>query len=383
MREPGDLSLPAQAVAGIREALPVIAEDAVAAIIAEVPSYADAFSGPMGATIRTAVEVALGGFLSLAAGRGGTATAPTATAVDGAYQLGRGEARHERSSEVILSAYRIGARVSWRAMAERGVASGLDARTLAAFAELVFAYIDELSAASVAGYHDELATAGRLRQRQRERLAHHLLTGSPADVVLGAAERAEWSLPATLTAVLLAESQVRAVISALPPGTLQAADPPGLTPDDGVLLLVPDSHGAGRAALLRAVRGRHAVVGPARPWEAVRASADRVVRAHRAGLAGDTEEHLPALVLSADAEARADLRARVLAPLAALRPAAREKLAETLRAWVLHQGRRDDVAAALFVHPQTVRYRVAQLREAYGDRLEDPDFVLAATIGLG
>jgi len=34
------------------------------------------------------------------------------------------------------------------------------------------------------------------------------------------------------------------------------------------------------------------------------------------------------------------------------------------------------------IHAQTVRYRVGQLREIYGDRLEDPAFVLDATLAL-
>jgi DNA-binding PucR family transcriptional regulator len=73
----------------------------------------------------------------------------------------------------------------------------------------------------------------------------------------------------------------------------------------------------------------------------------------------------------------------VLAPLAGQSATSREKLTETLRAWLLHQGRRDDVAAALFVHPQTVRYRVGQLRELYGERLSDPEFVRDAVVALG
>ena len=93
-----------------------------------------------------------------------------------------------------------------------------------------------------------------------------------------------------------------------------------------------------------------------------------------------TEGGAPA---TADAAARADLRTQLLAPLASLRPGTADKLADTLRAWLLHQGRRDDVAAALFVHPQTVRYRMGQLRELYGDRLEDPETVLALTVALG
>jgi len=55
----------------------------------------------------------------------------------------------------------------------------------------------------------------------------------------------------------------------------------------------------------------------------------------------------------------------------------------TLRSWLLHHGRRDAVAAELFVHPQTVRYRMGQLREVFGDRLEDPRHVLELTIALG
>jgi DNA-binding PucR family transcriptional regulator len=77
-----------------------------------------------------------------------------------------------------------------------------------------------------------------------------------------------------------------------------------------------------------------------------------------------------------------DLRLQVLTPLDDLRPAVAEKLRETLRAWLLHHGRRDQIAAELFVHPQTVRYRMQQLREVYGDRLEDPDWVLRLTLAL-
>ena len=68
--------------------------------------------------------------------------------------------------------------------------------------------------------------------------------------------------------------------------------------------------------------------------------------------------------------------------MAGLRPSAAEKLTDTLRAWLFHQGRRDDIAAALFVHPQTVRYRLGQLRDLYGEQLEDPGFIRDASIAL-
>jgi hypothetical protein len=376
------LRLPALAVERMRGELPEVAEHVVAAIIDEVPSYTDAFSGPMGETIRNAVQLALGGFLSLASGkRGAEVSTPTAPAVEGAYQLGRGEARSGRTTEALLAAYRIGARVSWREMSTTAVRNGLDAETLVAFAELVFAYIDELSAASVAGHTDELATTGRVRQRRLERIAHHLLTGSPVETVQAAAERAGWEPPRTLTAVIVPESQVRPVLASVSPATIASTEAPDL--DESVLLLVPDAHGHRRTALLRTLGTRGCTAGPARPWLEVRASYDRALRARTAGLELDTEVHLVPLVLDADPAARADLRAQLLAPLADLRPGTAEKLTDTLRSWLLHQGRREDVAADLFVHAQTVRYRMGQLRELYGDALDDPDTVLALTVALG
>lgn len=377
----GLVTLPPDVALGIRSQLPQVADEVVTAIIEEVPSYEDAFSGPMGRTIRTAVEVALDGFLALL-GEGGAAGAgiPQASAIDGAYQLGRGEARSGRTTDALLSAYRIGARVAWQQMAGQAVRLGLDATTLASFAQLVFTYIDEMSAASVAGHADESASSSRLHQQRLERVSRHLLSESPAATVIDAAERAEWPQPETLTAVVVPGGQVAPMLQALPSTTLQVTDLPEL--GERSLLLVPDMHRTRRQRLLQVAAGRGCMVGPPREWLRVRASYDRALRADALGLGEDTEQHLPALVVAADGEALADLREQVLAPLAGLRPTTVEKLTETLRAWLLHQGRRDEVAAALFVHPQTVRYRMGQVREAFGEALDDPDTILALTIAL-
>jgi hypothetical protein len=122
-------------IADMRAHLPDVADRTVAAIIDEVPSYEGALSGGMGEIIGNAVQLALGGFLSLAGGRrGADPGTPTAPAMEGAYQLGRGEARNGRSTDALLSAYRIGARVAWREMSARAVAAGIPAERLAGFA---------------------------------------------------------------------------------------------------------------------------------------------------------------------------------------------------------------------------------------------------------
>ena len=252
---------------------------------------------------------------------------------------------------------------------------------LADFAELVFAYIDELSAAAVAGHTDETETTGRVRQRLLERVAVLLLDGAPDDEVTAAAESAGWTPPTTLTAVLVPESQVRPVLGLVAPGTIQASEHAG--PGRG--RAAPGARRARAGGVRRCSgpsRDRGSIAGPAVPWLDVRRSFDRALRARELGIELDTEAELPRLVLHADESALADLRARVLAPLEGLRPGTAEKLADTLRAWLLHQGRREDVAAALFVHPQTVRYRMGQLRDLYGDKLDDPDTVLALTLAL-
>ena len=371
------LDLDAQVLERLRAQLPHVAERTVASLTAEVPEYADAFEGDMGATIQDAVQMALAGFLQLAAHPGDSS--PAGAARDGAYALGRGEARSGRTVDALLAAYRVGARVAWRELSGTAVDSRLPAATVAQFAELVFAYIDELSAASVAGHTDERATSGRVRQQYRERLGEAVLTGTPADALLVLAERADWTPPEYLTVVLLPAARTRDTLPLLDPRTLVVpGDVLGL--DDVDVVLTPDP----RPTLLRSLRGRSAVVGPARPWATAATSYVRAVRllGSATGEPVDTEAHLATLVLTADPDALADLRAHVLAPLAELRPGTADRLAETLRAWLLHQGRREDVAADLHVHAQTVRYRMTQLRELYGEQLTDPEFVLQLTVAL-
>jgi hypothetical protein len=388
--EAAGLALDPQVVAALRARLPSVAERTVAAVTAEVPGYAGALTGQMGANIEQAVETALGGFLRLAEqSKDSDPGTPLQAALEGAYALGRGEARSGRTMDALLAAYRVGARVSWRELSATAVEDGLPAPTVAQFAELVFAYIDQLSAASAAGHTDELETTGRVRQRYLDRLGQDLLSGAPLDTLVAGAERADWAPPDLLTAVLVPSVRLRGAVSLLDPRTLTvSADLAELDSAESMaVLLVPDAVGVRRTQLLRVLQGRAAVVGPTRPWTRASSSCRRALRALTVvaptdTAVVDTDEHLAALVLGADPEALEDLRARVLSPLADLKPGTAERLAETLRSWLLHQGRREEVAADLVVHPQTVRYRMTQLRQLYGDRLTDPAAVLELTVAL-
>jgi hypothetical protein len=384
------VELPQNVVEELRAGLPAAAARTVEAVTEQVPEYSRAvIATDTARTIEASVELALGTFLRLATDEGvGDSAARLAPALEGAYALGRGEARSGRTMEALLAAYRVGARVAWQEVSALLVRRGVAAATVARFAELVFAYIDELSGASAAGHRDELATSGHVREQLFERLAHALLIGEPPDQLVLRAERAGWRPPETIAVVVLRSAHIANAAQLLDVRTLRLAGDlaPGLASDEMAVLLVPEAHRS-RAALQAALSGRGAVIGPTRPWTEAHMSYRRVLRAREllpmpVEEALDTEDHLVTLVVTADPDALRDLRSRALEPLAGLRPATADRLTETLGSWLLHQGRRDDVAADLDVHPQTVRYRMTQLRELFGARLTDRDTTLELIVAL-
>src|ERR1700739_1973898 len=110
---PPRLQLPEPALAAMWGSLPSVAEHTVAAVVAEVPSYAGAFRGRTGRSTEAPVEEALAGFLRLTAEGADPDSSPgIKPALDGAYTLGQGEARQGRSTDVLLAAERVGARTA-------------------------------------------------------------------------------------------------------------------------------------------------------------------------------------------------------------------------------------------------------------------------------
>jgi DNA-binding PucR family transcriptional regulator len=63
-------------------------------------------------------------------------------------------------------------------------------------------------------------------------------------------------------------------------------------------------------------------------------------------------------------------------------PGARDRAVTTLTAWLDAHGDVALTAEALHVHPQTVRYRLGGLREAFGGALEDPTALLELHLAL-
>jgi PucR C-terminal helix-turn-helix domain len=295
------------------------------------------------------------------------------------FDLGRGEVRAGRGLDVLLAAYRVGARVAWRRFSAAGVAAGLQPNTLYLLAESIFAYIDELSAKSAEGYALEQSAAAGERRAQRQRLARLLVRDPPPDPldVEEVARAAQWRLPETLAALAFADHESERIVPRLP------AEAVVETVGDVVCALVPDPDRPGRRAQLEhAVGPRHvAALGPPVAWgdaalSLARARALLALAAEGAVPAQgvlDARDHATALLLRSDRRLTQELVRTRLAPLSALGAGPRGRLTATLCAWLAEQGRLQAVAERLHVHPQTVRYRLGQLRELFGEALDDPD----------
>ncbi len=358
--------LPPDLADTLRPALAGLADQIVAAVGEGVPAYRGQLRGRYGRNIRAGVEQALAGFVELVAS-GARADLPGRSVY---IALGAGELREGRSLESLLAAYRLGARVAWRGLIEAGEAAGLRPATMYRTAEALFAYIDELSAASAEGYaREQSRRAGEREARRRALLERLLTTPTPGpEEVAELAAGAEWNPPARVAALAWAAEDGERVARRLPPDALVAPW------EDALVALVGDPEAPGLDEVLTgAVAERRAALGPAVELERAGESARRALATLGLGAPGlqRAQDHAPELLLAADPAVAADLAARRLAPLDELRPSARTRLTATLAAWLEHQGDVRATAEALHVHVQTVRYRLAQLREVFGDTLDD------------
>ncbi|MGD9991367.1 PucR family transcriptional regulator [Pseudonocardia sp.] len=353
------------------------ADSIIAAVRAQVPEYARPLEGRFGERITRGVTVALQQFVALL---GSEADLPDTRTY---HELGIVEHREGRTLAALQSAYQVGSRSVWQAITAGETARRLEPDDVFALAEALFGFIEQLSAASVVGWaHAEATVAGSLRARRQELVELLLRTPPPASAEIErAAAAAGWTLPAAIVPVVVDDDAVE--IAGRLPGAVGAKIEPG-----GIVLLSDRDDLAD--VVHRAVRGRRAVLGPAVAPADVARSVARARAAwtlHAAGTLGDApvvraDDHLVTLLLTADAGLTADLCTRALAPLRALPAGAGSRAEETLRAWLDAHGDVTATAAALHVHPQTVRYRLAGLRDAFGDALDDPLRRLELTLAL-
>jgi hypothetical protein len=355
-------------------------------------------AGPEGApdaatrrNLRLGARAAVDCFLARLAGR----SAPADVALFVAH--GRAQQAAGRTLTELLSFYRLGGLAMWeRSTALLPQAAELPAGEIFAFGSAVLELVDELSVAAAEGFTAQEAEVRRRDRALRERLVSLLLSDreATADVLRAAADAASWPLP----------PRVRVAVAALPADPLAVPAGPGparvltATLSDGRLALVVADDPEAERWLQRAATalGLEAplAIGPTVPAGAAARSSARAVALldHVAGGALRATEgivrcddHEIALLLGAAPDLAYEVAGRRLAPLDALEPGARERLRQTLVAWLADPGRPQAMADRLGLPVQTVRYRLKALRELFGDALDDPDerFELALALRVG
>jgi hypothetical protein len=365
-------ALPPEVASVIEPELPALRDAILGEIAQEVPEYARPLEGAFGRGIRLGVDEALRQFVDVVVD-------PERGRAQGreVYRgLGRGEMREGRSLDSLQAAYRIGARVAWRKFADAGLRAGLSPEVLCSLADAIFAYIDELAADSVEGYAEAQQAAAGERERRRRLVLTMLLDDRfDAAALREAATAAAWELPAQVALLACEPEDLDRIARRLPVDALTGAH------DEMGCVVLRDPAGPGRRRELEAACAEHrAALGPARPLPEARESWSRArggLAAIRAGALPSElcviDEHLAAVAFF---EARAPLRelaAKRLEPLDALTPAARDRMATTLKAYLDHRGNAPAMAEALHVHPQTVRYRLRKLRDLFGAALDDAE----------
>ena len=94
--------------------------------------------------------------------------------------LGQLEHREGRTLAALQSAYQVGTRTMWRRLGEGPTARTLPAEVIFSLAEALFSYVEQISAASVAGWADEEANRAGSLQARRHALVELLARRPPA-----------------------------------------------------------------------------------------------------------------------------------------------------------------------------------------------------------
>ncbi|MCA2228108.1 helix-turn-helix domain-containing protein [Nonomuraea aurantiaca] len=361
----------ADIVKTLRAGIGRISAEVIAEIQARIPEYARPSDEVYIKVVRMAVEQAIDGFLDHIQDPG----APWDP--EPFRMIGKGEAAEGRNLEPLQAAMRLGARVGWRRLTEIADTLGLSPQSLYDLGEAIFVYLDQLADAAAEGFDEARAHAAGEIERRRNRLLDLLLSRPPAgaEAISDLAKAAGWRLPKTVACVALDDQHGTCRSPAMPPDVLMGLD--RATP----CLLIPDPNGPGQARMLEtALRGYLGAIGPPVPLNAAAASLRWAAEALELSGRGvlprgllHCADHMATLVVFKDEELVNALAEVRLAPLAHLRPTQQDRLAETLLAWLRYGRGAGEVAARLHVHPQTVRYRLRQLEELYGDQLADPD----------
>ncbi len=339
--------------------LDAVVEEAVTRMRDQVPD----FRSVDGARLRTDMAGALA--LAVAAVRDGTGA--TDLAVEGLRTIGALRAEQGIGMDAMLAGFRVIAKTAVDAVLDLAVQRGVDPEATLELTRAVWAHCDDAALALAAGHRAFTADPSRLQMRHGVSALRLLVRDGVA------ADRRE---AACAELGLSAEGRYRAVAISTGDG------PPTALADDveeRLLAVYPDLDGGRAVGVLEGL--------PLEPWGCFVGYGDEVGPADLPrSLRGAVEAQQLAEAFHLERPQHPD-DVRLLRPVhdlpvlgdelvercfGHLDAARRDATTGTLRAWFDARGSADAAAEALFVHKNTLRYRLRTFAEATGLQLDRP-----------
>ncbi|WP_234367301.1 MULTISPECIES: PucR family transcriptional regulator [Streptomyces] len=363
--------------AALRTRLPELGRRMAERIRVEVDSYADEALIPF-----TSLRESCEGNADLLLARFAFGASPD---VGAAQQTGRLRAEQGVPLTDTLHAYRVGFEFLWSEMVDeaRRHPDVTDSELVAGSSE-IWSLFGRYAEAVAAAYREASAELALRREARRSALAEALFTGALADRTTPREAARQLGLPERGPYTVVAASVPDPGQEPLPgiETALQRAGVPSvwrLLPDQQIGLVALAHHDAETVGL-RELRRRRTRVGVSPRFDTLRDTpqALRFARLALAGLPGDgpgvsrfDDNPLAMLVAAAPAEASRLVEVS-LGPLLELPAPERARLLRTLGQWFASGGVAAETAQRLFVHPNTVRYRLRRIEELTGRSLSDP-----------
>lgn len=367
-------------IAEIRDALTArmdeITVSVVASIRRQIPFYADADAG---AVSEEMVTEAVHDNLSY------MVRALTDTSFDTAPAAATGRTRAEIGVPLaaVMHAYRIGVHRVWQevhALAE--ARPGLSRQALLSATQHMWEAQDQFVDAMAGAHRDRTTEQALDDAAERAALAEYLLQGRiPSDQSL-------WEIATTLriptTGPYLAVAAATVEVGRAPlPGIadrLRAIDAYSawrLLPDQQIGIIHAPTPAVRTAVIDLLRRVAVARVGVSAPFGELRDTPQGLTFARRELVGPGTgvsvfDGSVLGTAAIAAPETTVELARGVLRGLYELPDDDREPLFATFRAWVAHDGNVKDAAAALFVHPNTVRHRLRRVEQLTGRSVGSP-----------
>lgn len=311
----------------------------------------------------------------------------------GPEQTGRRRAEQEVPLHDVLEAYRITVAELWQEVQVAALDGGADPRLVVQVAGEMFGRLEEVSRLSVLAHQSRSAELLVEAEAERAATFEALLTGHlrGSDEIWRAAARLDLPLEGRFVAVAAEATAVadplRGVHSALTRHGLGSAW--RMTPDLklGLISLKRRDVETVCELLRRTATGR---VGVSTVFGSLSQLAQGVYQARlmmgaippgQVAVRPLEETPLVALLVASPQTARTLIQA-VLGSLLRLPARTRVPLLETLAQWLAAKGSVPDAAAALFCHPNTVRYRINRICDVLGVDLADPAQLAQVSVAM-